>query len=72
MTMEDDSVHIMPDYPMIPILKQIPERISEKDMEDLEELLRPYYNKHDGIFPPEIGAGVKLMLDLLTKKTSDA
>lgn len=70
-TYENGNMHILPDY-------SIPEAeletttwyLSKKDADDMEALLRGYYEKTGGfLFSPEMGAGINLMLDKMAQKS---
>lgn len=70
-TYENGNMHILPDY-------SIPEAeletttwyLSPKDANDMESLLRGYYEKTGGfLFSPEMGAGINLMLDKMAQKS---
>ena len=44
--------------------------LSKKDADDMEALLRGYYEKTGGfLFSPEMGAGINLMLDKMAQKS---
>lgn len=71
MTYRNGNMHILPDYSMPDIeLETTTWHLSQKDANDMEALLRGYYEKTGGfLFSPEMGAGIKLMLDKMAQKS---
>ena len=70
-TYENGNMHILPDYSMPGIeLETTTWHLTKKDADDMEALLRGYYDKTGGfLFSPEMGAGIKLMLDKMAQKS---
>lgn len=69
LTMPDKTVYINPNFPIFPAMEKCTQRISEKDTDDFVTLISAYYEKSGaGCFPPEIGEGIRVMLDLLIEK----
>ena len=71
MTYQNGKMHILPDYSIPPDAE--PEattwHLSKEDADDMEALLRGYYDKTgEFLFSPEMGAGIKLMLDKMAQK----
>lgn len=70
MTTEDDTVYIMLNSPMIPSAEKIPWRLSMGDTEAIEAMVNAYFSKMGTTqFSPEIGTGIKVMLNLMAKKS---
>lgn len=71
MTYQNGKMHILPDYSIPPDAE--PEattwHLSKEDADGMEALLRGYYDKTgEFLFSPEMGAGIKLMLDKMAQK----